>query len=190
LNEEDAANPHLAATAHWYGPANRVFVDYVGTLKPFGGEKLRFRSDPPKSQAEIVQSLLFGDASGGNLVGSVSATVATMLANDIIASAFGGALRDVLALDLGTTETGGFVGAKVDLSDAWSFGGKLNPFGANAAAQTPGGGCGDFFFDYRISRAWSLRGTGGYCDYEDQTSTSSNQDGISLGLDVLWRYRY
>jgi hypothetical protein len=190
LNEDDATNPYLAATAHWDGPANRVFVDYVGTLKPFGGEKLRFRSDPPKSQAEIVQSLLFGDTTGGNLVGNVSATVATMLANDIIASAFGGALRDVLALDLGTTETGGFVGAKVDLSDAWSFGGKLNPFGANAASRTPGGGCGDFFFDYRISRAWSLRGTGGYCDYEDQTSTSSNQDGISLGLDVLWRYRY
>jgi hypothetical protein len=175
-----------------------VFVSYVGLLKPITDDKFRFRSDPPRSQDEIVQLLVFGEneATGVALAGDViGGNVATSLANDLLSSAFGGVLRDVLALNVGTSGSGlGYLGAQVAVSDQFTFGGTVEQVEQSRAGstQSQAGGCGDFFFDYRITRNWSLRGSGAYCDYEDQTGvqTSTQQDGISLGLDVLWQLRY
>jgi translocation and assembly module TamB len=199
LRDEDTSNPDVNLTAHWDSPGgSRVFVSYVGLLKPITDDKLRFRSDPPRSQEEIVQLLIFGEneATGVALAGDViGGNVATSLANDLLSSAFGGALRDVLALNVGTSGSGlGYLGAQVAVSDQFTFGGTVEQVEQSRAgsAGSQAGGCGDFFFDYRITRTWSLRGSGAYCDYEDQTGgqTSPQQDGISLGLDVLWQLRY
>lgn len=204
LRDEETGNPYVNLTAHWESTAgSRVFVDYVGLLKPISDDKIRFRSDPPRTQDQIVRLLVFGEsdkvdgesASATNLAGSViGGNVATSLANDLIASAFGGVLRDVLALNVGTTETGGgYLGAKIDIAQ-FSFGGSVEQAeqATTTSSTARAGGCGDFFFDYKISTHWSLRGSGAYCDFGGQTvgASSSNQDGISLGLDVLWQYRY
>jgi translocation and assembly module TamB len=199
LRDEDTGNPDVNLTAHWDSPGgSRVFVSYVGLLKPITDDKFRFRSDPPRSQDEIVQLLVFGEneATGVALAGDViGGNVATSLANDLLSSAFGGVLRDVLALNVGTSGSGlGYLGAQVAVSDQFTFGGTVEQVEQSRAGstQSQAGGCGDFFFDYRITRNWSLRGSGAYCDYEDQTGvqTSTQQDGISLGLDVLWQLRY
>jgi translocation and assembly module TamB len=199
LRDEDTGNPDVNLTAHWDGASgSRVFVSYVGLLKPITEDKIRFRSDPPRSQEEIVQLLVFGEneATGVALAGDViGGSVATSLANDLLASAFGGVLRDVLAVNVGITSAtgGGYLGAQVSVSDQFSFGGTVEQVEQVQAttSQTQAGGCGDLYFDYRISRSWSLRGSGAYCDYENQTTgTSSSQDGVSLGLDVLWQLRY
>jgi translocation and assembly module TamB len=199
LRDEDTGNPDVNLTAHWDSPAgSRVFVSYVGLLKPITDDKFRFRSDPPRSQEEIVQLLVFGEneATGVALAGDViGGNVASSLANDLLSSAFGGVLRDVLAVNVGTSGSGlGYLGAQVAVGDQFTFGGTVEQVEQSRAgsAQSQAGGCGDFFFDYRITRSWSLRGSGAYCDYEDQTGgqTSSQQDGISLGLDVLWQLRY
>jgi hypothetical protein len=90
LREEDAGNPYVNVTAHVdVGDGSVIYVDYVGLLSPITDEKIRFRSDPPRSQAEIVSLLLFGDTTAspgaGSVVGSVGGTVATALANELLA---------------------------------------------------------------------------------------------------------
>jgi len=200
LRDEDTGNPYVNLTAHWEATSgNRVFVDYIGLLKPITDDKIHFRSDPPLSQQEIVALLVFGDttATATNLAGTVGSTFASGFANDLIGTAFGGVLRDVLALNVSATESGGYLGAQVKLSDKFRFGGSVEQVqdstnNGNPTAAQRAGNCGDLFFDYKITSNWSLRGSGGYCGYEDQEggSTNSNQDGVTLGLDVLWQFRY
>jgi translocation and assembly module TamB len=169
-----------------------VFVDYVGLLSPITEDKIHFRSDPPRSSAEIASLLVFGDtgANATGLVGTVGGSVATSLANGLIANAFGGALRDVLAVSVGTTETGGVFGAQVSVSDEVSLGGSFEQIQGDTTVNRASGGCGDLYFDYKMTTHWSLRGTGGYCYADSQATSTSNQEGVTLGLDALWQYRY
>jgi translocation and assembly module TamB len=197
LRDEDTGNPYVNLTAHWEATSgSRVFVDYIGLLKPITDDKIHFRSDPPLSQQEIVALLVFGDSSANatNLAGTVGSTFASGFANDLLGTAFGGVLRDVLALNVSATESGGQLGAQVKLSDKFRFGGSVEQVQETDADSTTvqrTGNCGDLYFDYKISSNWSLRGSGGYCGYQDQTGgTDTNRDGVTLGLDVLWQFRY
>ena len=170
-----------------------MYVDYVGLLSPITDDKIRFRSDPPRSQAEIASLLVFGDsgATATGLAGTVGGSVATSLANGLIANAFGGALRDVLAVSVEATEAGGIFGAQVALSDEVSLGGTFEQIQGDTSTNRAAGGCGDLYFDYKMTTHWSLRGTGGYCYADTQSSGgTSNQEGVTIGVDVLWQYRY
>ncbi len=197
LRDEDTGNPWVSLTAHWEADDDsRVFVDYRGLLKPITDDKIVFRSDPPRSQEEIVRLLVFGEsaATATNLAGTVGSSVASSLANELIAGAFGGVLRDVLALNVGTNDTGGYLGAQVKLSDRFRLGGSVEQVEATTTTTSSttqqSGSCGDLYFAYKLAQNWSLRGSGGYCGYEQNRDSSQTQGGVSLGLDVFWQFRY
>lgn len=203
LRDEDASNPYVNLTAHWEAPdGSRIFVDYIGVLQPITDDKIKFRSDPPRSQAEILALLIFGETeasgSGGtasSLVGTVGSTVATSIAGDLVSAVFGGVIQDV-AVNVGATEEGNYYGAQVSVAEDWRIGGQYEQLGGaptatsgnTATAGQRRGGCADLFADWSFARNWSLRGSTGYCSYEDDTGSSSQQ--FNLGIDVLWQYRY
>ena len=91
-------------------------------------------------------------------------------------------------------DSGGYLGAQVKLSDKFRFGGSVEQVQETQNGDTTvqrTGNCGDLYFDYKITSNWSLRGSGGYCGYQDQQGgTDTNRDGVTLGLDVLWQFRY
>jgi translocation and assembly module TamB len=182
LRDEDTGNPYVNLTAHWEATSgSRVFVDYIGFLKPITDDKIHFRSDPPLSQQEIVALLVFGDSSANatNLAGTVGSTFASGFANDLIGTAFGGVLRDVLALNVSATDSGGYLGAQVKLSDKFRFGGSVEQVQETEAGDTTvqrTGNCGDLYFDYKMTSNWSLRGSGGYCGYQDQQGNEKCQN--------------
>ncbi len=194
LRDEDASNPYVNLTAHWDAPdGSRVFVDYVGLLQPITDDKIRFRSDPPRSQNEILALLLFGE-SGANatgLVGTVSSTVATSIAGNLVSAVFGGVLQDV-AINVGANEDGNYLGAQVSVSEDWRIGGAYEQVGQGSGPGSDTqrrGGCADLFADWSFARNWSLRGSTGYCSYEEGTPAGGGQE-FNLGIDVLWQYRY
>ncbi len=201
LRDEDASNPYVNLTAHWDAPdGSRIFVDYIGVLSPITDEKIKFRSDPPRSQAEILAILAFGetDESGSSgtqtgLVGAVGSTVATSIAGDLVAAVFGGVIQDV-AVNVGANDQGNYYGAQVSVSEDWRIGGQYEQLGGT---EEPGGtvgqrrgGCADLFADWSFARNWSLRGSTGYCSYEDDTNAGQSSQQFNLGIDVLWQYRY
>jgi translocation and assembly module TamB len=54
MRPEEPSNPFVNVTLAWNAPdGTRVYIDYIGVLLPITDEKVKFRSDPPKSQAEI-----------------------------------------------------------------------------------------------------------------------------------------
>ncbi|MBL9025222.1 MAG: translocation/assembly module TamB domain-containing protein [Myxococcales bacterium] len=206
LRDEDASNPYVNLTAHWdAADGSRIFVDYVGVLQPITDDKIKFRSDPPRSQAEILALLIFGetDASGtggtaNSLVGTVGSTVATSIAGDLVSAVFGGVIQDV-AVNVGATEQGNYYGAQVSVAEDWRIGGQYEQLGgsSNSTTNTSGGtvgqrrgGCADLFADWSFARNWSIRGSTGYCSYEDDTTSGSSSQQFNLGIDVLWQYRY
>ncbi|HKQ69187.1 MAG TPA: translocation/assembly module TamB domain-containing protein, partial [Polyangiaceae bacterium] len=59
---DDPANPQILVTAGWSAPdGTRVFADFTGPLKT---GKVTLRSEPGRSQNEIVALILFGQADG------------------------------------------------------------------------------------------------------------------------------
>lgn len=191
LREEDAGNPYVNVTAHVdVGDGSVIYVDYVGLLSPITDEKIRFRSDPPRSQAEIVSLLLFGDTTAspgaGSVVGSVGGTVATALANELLAQSV---FRDV-SINLGSTEEGGYVQAamplgeslRIDLSVGAQQQQGARPVGT--AGSSAGQTCRDVGLDYRITKRWSLRAWGGLCNAEAEDVRTS------VGVDAVWQYSY
>ncbi|NUO53207.1 MAG: hypothetical protein HOV80_30535, partial [Polyangiaceae bacterium] len=198
LRDEDASNPYVNLTAHWDAQdGTRVFVDYVGILQPITDSKIRFRSDPPKPQSEVLALLLFGESGQGGatatgLVGTVGSSVATSIAGDLVSAVFGGVLQDV-AVNVGSTEEGNFYGAQISVTEDWRIGGQYEQFGQgtnNATTTQRRGGCADLFADWSFARNWSLRGSTGYCSYDDDGSAGGGSQDFNLGIDVLWQYRY
>ena len=196
LRKDEVGNPYVNLTAHWdAGSDLRVYVDYQGLLSPITDDKIRFRADPPLPQDEIVQMLILGTgtSTAGNVFGTLGGTVATGFANDLLASAMGGFFRDV-TVSVGSSDTETSFGAAWHGSDRLTVGGSLRQLtestDASSTAQRSGN-CGDLFVDVRLSDRWSLRGTSGYCGYnEEESSTRTPADGISVGIDALWQFRY
>jgi translocation and assembly module TamB len=60
----DPSNPEVRATAGWTAEdGTRVYADYVGPLKT---GKVTLRSEPPRSQNEILALIMFGTADGSS----------------------------------------------------------------------------------------------------------------------------
>ncbi len=198
LREEDATNPYVNLTAHWdVDSESKIFVDYAGLLSPITDDKIHFRLDPPSfedsSQEAIAQTLIFGqsNASAQNLAG-VGATAFT---GGLIGSLFGNTpLGDHIKISLGASETEQSLGTSFSVNERFSFGG-----GFKATQQDPNskdlqrtGNCEDLYFEWRFTNRWSLRGATGFCQYDETTSTTTNngEQGINVGLDALWQMGY
>jgi translocation and assembly module TamB len=201
LREEDPGNPFVNVTAHWDGPdGGRIIIDYVGVLQPITDDKIKFRSDPARSEREILASLLFGESlsdipaggsSGaggtgqGNVAGSVGGSVASSGLNEILRNT---ALRRFSA-NIGTTDTGNLrTGVEFQASDDL----RLGLAQENQQAQATGGEGQattsataadrtrtELSVAWRFHRTWSLRSTFGRAGTQPLT-----------GVDLIWQYRY
>lgn len=201
LREEAAANPFVNLTAHWEGTdGGRVYVDYVGNLEPITDDKIRFRSDPPRSKQDIIATLLFGtdlsstpensgqaqsgDKSVAGIATEVGGSVASQALNALLSSRY-----VTLTVDRGTD--GGLRG-KVEwrATEGLTFGLSGQQVQAQPSSTTTstatapsatnqGGAQGELSLDWHFLRNWSLRSTVGAGVREPST-----------GIDVLWQYRY
>ncbi|RLB61045.1 MAG: hypothetical protein DRI90_12295, partial [Deltaproteobacteria bacterium] len=62
LRHQEPGNPYVNVTSHWNAPdGSIVYCDYEGLLKPIAREKIRFRSNPPRTEQEIVSLLILGE---------------------------------------------------------------------------------------------------------------------------------
>jgi translocation and assembly module TamB len=204
LRPEEPSNPFLNVTASWGAPeGTRVFIDYIGGLQPVTPQKIKFRSDPPKPQQEIISLLLFGpEYEQGTLVGghdtgsSKSAAETASGAATSVGSSFaseqitqilqGIAPLQGLSVKLSTNDEGGLktsLGYKLgrNITATASFGGD-----GTSAAHSPGGTANQASstavgLEWRFRPHWSLRASVGM-----GTSGALN----STGLDLLWTRRY
>jgi translocation and assembly module TamB len=182
MREEDTSNPYVNITAHWDAPdGTRVFVDFNGTLRPFTDDKLRFRSNPPRTDQEILAILLFGSDSASEAttpagstktsVGQMAGGVAVDLAAAQVNALFAGT---PFRAKVGTTEQGRLkTGVVYELGDTVT---------AGAAVEAPSAddsGGAEVNIDWRFKRNWTLRGSFGV-----------GRDQPRSGVDVLWQYRY
>ncbi|MEJ7730044.1 MAG: translocation/assembly module TamB domain-containing protein [Polyangiaceae bacterium] len=173
MRAEDTSNPYLNVTAYWDSPDGaRIYVDYVGILKPVTDDKLRFRSNPPRSEQDILATLLFGadfeqDPGGrsrgadatratGNLAAGVGGGVAAEQLNEMLA---GTALHN-FSTRIGTNEEGNVKTSLVfavseSVTSTYSY---ENTGGATGAQGGPGGGAsGQRSGRYQVSIDWRFQ---------------------------------
>jgi translocation and assembly module TamB len=205
LREEDSSNPYLNVTAyHDADDGTRIYIDYIGKLQPITEDKIHFRSDPPRSENEVLAQLLFGsDYAEGTLAGGstagqppaagsangspvggaaagVGAGVASAQINAILQSF--GPLQH-FETQLSTTDGGALktslgyeLGERVTASASYQGAGQQRQTAPGGTAQ--GQSQTEVSLEWRFVRNWILRaavGTG------ESTTTS---------LDVLWKHRY
>lgn len=192
------SNPYLNVTAYNdTKEGSRIYIDYVGELSPITDDKIKFRSDPPRPQGELMSELLFGsqvdngtlvtgstsqqpNASGGMAAG-VGAGIASAQINAILRN-FGpfqnfetnfattdeGALKTTVGYELGEQVT-----ASASYQGAAS--GQQGTTGGTAQggqAQT------EVSLEWRFLRDWFFRGS------------VDNGESPGTSFDVLWKHRY
>jgi translocation and assembly module TamB len=176
---EDSSNPQVAVTAGWSAPdGSQIKADFIGPLKT---GKVTLRSEPPLSQNDIVQLLLFGTVDGqaaaakpGQAPGQSSAEgVAGAVATQPLNRAL-----DQFGLSAVSTkvDTSSMVAKpEVQVQIAKDVSVQL----ATLVGLPPPGDNPDRTFvtvDWRFLRKWSLEGTVG-----NATTTI---------VDLIWQYRY
>lgn len=201
------SNPYLDVTAHWDAPdGSTIFVDYSGTLLPITQNKLRFRSNPARTQQQAIAFLLFGSETGGELtkpsgdpsvanagVGDKVGHAAADLGGDLAAAQFNALLKGIgplkgLSTRLGSTDAGGMKTSLVyQVGDTLSA---VATYEGGASTATPGTGSttgsagaaapGAFVsVDWRFYKNWLIRATVG-----------TSADVPKGEVDLLWQYRY
>ncbi|WP_437729712.1 translocation/assembly module TamB domain-containing protein [Sorangium sp. So ce1335] len=207
LREEEPSNPHLNVRAYWDAPdGTRIYATYNGTLRPITNEKLRFTSNPPSSQQDILARLLFGAdfSEGGQAAGAemsarqAAGSVAASVGGELAAAQFNALLSGIaplrgLSTRFGTTSEGSLRTSLVyrlndDVTALATFqeGAVQGSSTQSPGGPTPGGTASErgtrteITVDWRINKHWTLRGTVGV-DERQKTS------GV---LDLLWQYRY
>ncbi|WP_437302108.1 translocation/assembly module TamB domain-containing protein [Sorangium sp. So ce388] len=206
LREEEPSNPHLNVTARWDAPdGTRIYAAYNGTLRPITNTKLRFTSNPPSSQQDILARLLFGAdfSEGAQAAGAqtparqAAGNVAASVGSELAAAQFNALLSGIaplrgLSTRFGTTSEGSLRTSLIyrlndDLTAQATFQEGAAPSATTSAGgPTPGGTANErgtrteVTVDWRFDEHWTLRGTVGV----DERQTTS---GV---LDLLWQYRY
>lgn len=197
LRQEDTSNPYLNVTAFWDAPAGgRIYVDYVGILKPVTDDKLNFRSDPPRPKRDILAAIILGKdlqeaetSSGQGTAGDVAAGVGGELASE----QFNALLKGIaplrgLSTRFGTTEEGAVKGSLVyqrgSTVAALSAYRQEDPSttgqGPTTATQEPDAASrAEVSVDWGFTDNWSLRGTFGV-----------GAGSPTSGVDLIWQYRY
>jgi translocation and assembly module TamB len=202
LRAEDTSNPYLNVTARWRGApeGTSVFVEYIGNLQPITSEKLKFRSEPPLGQPQILAMLLGAGDNSGTFAGGVqtgpspsaqqvAGGVAVELASSQVNALLSGTVFKGFSTQFGTNEDG-----TLRPGVSYAIGDQLH---ATASYTTPTGGTSStapgsnlggnagaqgqtvISVDWRFLPTWLLRGS---------AAVGGEQPGG--GLDVLWQYRY
>ncbi|MBK6462772.1 MAG: translocation/assembly module TamB domain-containing protein [Myxococcales bacterium] len=104
---QDATNPVVIATASWTAAdKSRVFADFVGPVKT---GKLTLRSEPARTQSEILTLLAFGSVDGPSDVSSGAGKspgrgtqLATTVGGGALTQGFDAALDDVIGVQTQT----------------------------------------------------------------------------------------
>jgi translocation and assembly module TamB len=217
MREEDSSNPYINLTARWDAPdGTRVYVEYIGVLKPINEEKLRFRSDPPLNQQQIFGMVLFNetpDTKGAEAVASANKAEAKSAGlSEKAAGTVGGELATAqvnallsqiapiegLRTKIGTTDEGRLrtsvvyqvgdqVTAQASYEGGTGLGGGQSGQSGSAGAQ---GVRTELSVEWRFRKNWMVRGTLGFSGQTPQQGQQSLSQQPSSGLDVLWQYRY
>ncbi|MBW2458430.1 MAG: translocation/assembly module TamB domain-containing protein [Deltaproteobacteria bacterium] len=194
LRTEAPDNPYVNVTSHWNAPdGSIVYCDYVGLLRPIAREKIRFRSNPPRAQQEIVSLLILGeggDAAPGS-AGSGSGDRAGSLGRGIAAAQFNAMLGDV-APGVSTSVSSGE--GSVSTAIIYQLNDSVTARASYERATVQGtvdegeatATQGDdqtatrtsVSVDWRFAPSWLLRGSVGLGDQP------------SSGLDLLFQHRY
>jgi translocation and assembly module TamB len=201
LRAEDTSNPYLNVRARWRGApeGTSVFVEYIGNLLPITSEKLKFRSEPPLGQPQIL-AMLLGTGDSGTLAGGVqtgpspsaqqfAGGVAVELASSQVNALLSGTVFKGFSTQFSTNEDGTLrpgvayaIGDQLHATASYTTGSAGSSstatgsnLGGNAGLQTQT----VLSLDWRFLPTWLLRGT---------AAVGGSQP--SGGLDVLWQYRY
>ena len=202
LRAEDTSNPYLNVQARWRGApeGTSVFVEYIGVLQPITSEKLKFRSEPPLSQPQILAMLLGAGDVSGTIAGGVQTGAgpsAQQVAGGVAVELVQGQMNALLSgtvfkgfstqfstNDDGTLRPGVAYAIGDKLHAAASYTTSTGGTSSSAPGSTLGGNAGAqsqtvLSLDWRFLPTWLLRGT---------AAVGGEQP--AGGLDVLWQYRY
>jgi translocation and assembly module TamB len=180
---DDPSNPNVTVTARWEAPdGTRIYADYVGPLRT---GLLSLRSEPARSQSEVLATLLYG--TGDDTVAAPGATIrqeanrtdtaGQLIAGGAVSTSVNRVLASVTPLDITTRVT----------SDAQSptpeVAFRVSPrVSAMLSYRTRTPTLNEkpdrvlVTLDWRFRRNWSL------------ATTIGNLGGSVL--DLIWRYRY
>jgi translocation and assembly module TamB len=178
FNGGDPGNPDIVVSAMWPAPdGTRIYADFNGPLKT---GKVTLRSEPAKSQNDILQEILFGsqDAEGGANSGESTGEQAAGTAGGLATSGLTKGLNQLTGVDaqvkIDTSEANNpkpevqvQITRTISLELATIIG--APPFGDNPDTEYA-------TIDWRFYPRWSL-------------ATTFGNTGTSI-LDVLWQYRY
>ncbi len=193
LRTEEPDNPYVNVTSHWNAPdGSIVYCDYVGLLKPIAQEKIRFRSNPPRPQQEIVSLLILGEGDDGtSSVGGGTGDRAGSLGRGIAAAQFNAMLGDVVpGVSTSVSSGEGSVSTAIiyQLNDSVTARASYERATVQGAVEESDATAtqGDtqtatntsFTVDWRFAPSWLLRGSVGLGDQP------------SSGLDLLFQHRY
>ncbi len=182
---DDATNPQVVLTAGWVAPdGTNVFADFIGPLKT---GKVKLRSQPSRSQSEILALILFGTTDEQAPAGATSpqATGAVGLAGGAATAPINRALGGVnhmldnfglagglsTKIDTSTTsprpEVELQIARDISIQVAWVLG--VPPPGSNPDSTL-------LTLNWRFLRQWSL-------------VTTVGDAGTSI-VDLIWQKRY
>ena len=197
LDKANPGNPYVNVTAHWAAPEGTVvYVDYIGQLLPLSREKIRFHSDPPRSEGELLALLVFGEVQSTSGRDSGANDRAGGLGRGIAASQFNAILGEVApGLSTSLASSDGYVSTTVTyrFSDRVSASATYeNVSSTGGTSQTTDPAAGNtntttstettsrtkLSVDWRFAPSWLLRGTFGL------------GEGASSGVDLLFQHRY
>ena len=199
LREQAISNPYLNVSAGWTAPdGSRIVVEYIGSLSPITRDKLRFRSNPPRTQQETMAVLLFGSTSGGDLTtrseggqssfGNTVGEAAAGLGGELAAQQFNQLLKGIAPLKgLSTRFVAGDTGIKSSI--VYQVGDTVSAvatYEAGSASSVSGSGTGattapgaSVSVDWRFYKNWLIR-----------ASVGTSADVPRGEVDLLWQYRY
>lgn len=178
FNGGDPGNPDIVIRAEWDAPdGTHVFADFNGPLKT---GKVALRSEPPKSENELLALILFGssDEAGGANSSETSGLQAATTAGGFATQGVNKAINDLTGVDatvrVDTSEQNNpkpEVQVQLTKTIALELETVLGqiPFGDNPDTNY-------VTVDWRFRPRWSL-------------ATTFGDKGTSI-LDVLWQYRY
>ena len=180
---DEPGNPNVSVTARWDAPdGTRIFADFVGPLRT---GVLTLRSEPARSQSDILAILIFGAGDNGTpgpgpsqpLQNNGTATAGAVLAGGAVTTSVNRMLSSVTPLDITTRVTSDAqsptpevaiqISPKVTAQASYRTG-ALNPAQRQDRLQLT--------LDWRFRRNWSI-------------ATTVGDAGTSI-LDLIWKYRY
>jgi translocation and assembly module TamB len=181
---DDPSNPNVTVTARWDAPdGTRIFADFVGPLRT---GQLSLRSEPARSQSEVVATLLYGTGEDATPRPGMAAhrqkveagkTTGAVLAGGAVTTSVNRVLASVTPLDITTRVKSDVYSAMPEVSM------RISPrvtaqvsYRTRAPLPTERTDRVLVTLDWRFRRNWSI-------------ATTVGNHGASV-VDLIWRYRY